>query len=409
MQLCNTRRLHTIGLTFLNRWKNPMNRRQILRIAGGGFIAAASTTGLTACDSSLPAEALVAWQPPADSLDIRRWALSHALLAPHAHNLQSWLVDLDTPDTIVLRMDMTRLLPQTDPLSRQLVISQGTFIEVLDLAARERGYRTEVTPFPEGPFSATAVDTRPTTHIRLVRDAQVQPDPLFAQVFRRHTHRGVYESRIPDAAALQAVRDSVKGLPVHVGLVTRGEDAAMAGHAQIAMDAWRTELVTPRTLLESYHVLRIGPKEIAQHRDGISLNSPMVRTLYALGLFDRTKASAPDSAEIQGQLDRFNAAVASTPAYFWLSTAHNDRVTQLQTGRAYVRAQLAATAQGLSMHPLSQALQEYPEQAEHHRAVHQMVGATERGHTVQMWTRLGHAPAIGPAPRRGLAAHLPRV
>ena len=383
-----------------------MNRRQILRIAGGGFIAAATVTTLTACDSSMPPEAIAAWNPPAESLDIRRWALSHALLAPHAHNLQSWLVDLDTPDTIVLRMDTTRLLPETDPLSRQLVISQGTFIEVLDLAARQRGYRTDVTMFPEGEYSAKAPDTRPTARIRLVRDAQVQPDPLFEQVFRRHTHKGVYETRTPDAAALQAVRDSVKGLPVSMGVVTRGEEAAMARHAQIAMDAWRTELVTPRTLLESYHVLRIGPKEIAQHRDGISLNTPMLRAINTLGLFDRTKAPASDSSEIKGQLERFNAAIASTPAYFWLSTERNDRITQLLTGRAYVRAQLAATAQGLHMHPLSQALQEYPEQEPHYQAVHQLLGATDRGHTVQMWTRLGHAPAIGPAPRRGLDAHL---
>ena len=386
-----------------------MNRRQMLRISGGGFIAAASVTTLTACDTSMPAEAIAAWQPPAENLDIRRWVLSHALLAPHSHNLQSWLVDLDIPDTIVLRMDMTRLLPETDPLSRQLVISQGTFIEVLDLAARQRGFRTDVTPFPEGEFSACAPDTRPTARIRMVRDAQVQPDPLFAQVFKRRTQRGMYESRTPDAAALQAVRDSIKALPVTLGMVTRDEESAMARHAQIAMDAWRTELVTPRTLLESYHVLRIGPQEIAQHRDGISLNSPMLRVLTALGLFDRSKAPAPDSSEIKGQIDNFNTGIASTPAYFWLNTERNDRITQLQAGRAYVRAQLAAAAQGLSMHPLSQALQEYPEQASHYKAVHQLLGAAERGHTVQMWTRLGYGPAIGPAPRRGLQAHLPKA
>jgi hypothetical protein len=339
-------------------------------------------------------------------LDIRRWVLSHALLAPHAHNLQSWLVDLDTPDTIMLRMDMTRLLPETDPLSRQLVISQGTFIEVLDLAARQKGYRSEITLFPEGEFSANAPDTRPTARIRLVPDAQVQPDPLFGQVFKRHTHRGVYEPRPPEVSALQALRESVKGLPVSLGFVTRGDDDAMARHAQIAMAAWRTELVTPRTLLESYHVLRIGPQEIAQHRDGIALNTRMVRMAHSLGLFDRTQASAPDSSEIKGQLERFNAGIASTPAYFWLSTERNDRSTQLLTGRAYVRAQLAATSKGLSMHPLSQALQEYPEQAEHYQAVHQLVGATARGHTLQMWTRLGYGPAIGPSPRRGLAAHV---
>ena len=71
-----------------------------------------------------------------------------------------------------------------------------------------------------------------------------------------------------------------------------------------------------------------------------------------------------------------------------------------------MRAQLAATAQGLSMHPLSQALQEYPEQAPHYKAVHDLLGAADRRHTVQMWTRLGYGPSIGPAPRRGLDAHL---
>ena len=382
-----------------------MNRRQILRIAGGGFVAAATLPGLTGCNSAMPAAAIAAWQAPADNLDLRRWVLSHALLAPHAHNLQSWLVDLSEPDTILLRMDMQRLLPETDPLSRQSVISQGTFIEVLDLAARQRGYRTEVTPFPEGAYSPETPDTRPTARIRLVRDAAVQPDPLFTQVFRRHTNRGAYEPRAPEAAALKALQDSTTGLPVTLGWVTREQEATMARHRQIAMDAWRTELVTPRTLLESYKVLRIGPKEIAEHRDGIALNTPFVRAMTALGLFDRTQASAADSSELKDQIDKFNTRIAGTPAYVWLNTRGNDRVTQLLAGRAYVRVQLAATAHGLSMHPLSQALQEYPEQATHYQAAQALMGGA--GQTVQMWTRLGYASEPGvPSPRRGLPAHL---
>lgn len=383
-----------------------MNRRQILRMTGGGFIAAALPT-LSGCDTALPPEAIAAWNPPPDTLDLRRWVLSHALLAPHAHNRQSWLVDLSTPDTIVLRMDQSRLLPQTDPMGRQMLISQGTFVEVLALAARQRGQRAEVTLFPEGAYSAQTTDARPSARIRLVPDAQLPPDPLFAQVFRRHTHRGAYEARKPSAEAMAALRASVAGLPVTLGLVTTDNASAMARHARIAMDAWRTELVTPRTLLESYELLRIGPKEIAQHRDGIALNTPFVRVINGLGLFDRTQASAPDSAELKDQLQTFNQHIATTPAYCWVTTQANDRQTQLLAGRAYVRLQLAATAQGLSMHPLSQALQEYPEQAAHHKAIHALLGATAPGHTVQMWTRLGHAMEPGaPSPRRGLQAHL---
>lgn len=115
--------------------------------------------------------------------------------------------------------------------------------------------------------------------------------------------------------------------------------------------------------MESYHYLRIGPREIAAHRDGISLNSPMVRFADAVGLFDRTQTPAPDDANVRRQIEDFQGKLAATPAFYWLVSEGNGRVAQVQAGRAYVRAQLAATAQGLSMQPLSQALQEYPEQA----------------------------------------------
>lgn len=381
-----------------------MDRRRWIRLAGGGAITAALAP-MSGCDSSMPAEAIAAWQPPPDTLELRRWVVSHALLAPHSHNLQSWLVDLDTPDTIVLRMDLTRLLPQTDPYSRQMVMSQGTFLELLAIAARQRGYRADVTPFPEGPFDAVRPDARPTARVTLARDEGLRPDPLFEQVFRRRTNRSRYEPRIPPTAAIEAIGASMAGYPVHFGAVDSSAPA-IAEHRRIANDAWRIEMTTPRALLESYQVLRIGPREIVEHRDGLVLNDPMVRVLTALGLFDRSQPSAPDSAEVRTQIEDFNQKIASTPAFCWMVTDDNDRLTQLLAGRAYLRAQLAATAHGLSMHPLQQALQEYPEQRENHRAVHRLLNADGAGRTVQMWTRLGYAPPVGPAPRRGLAAHL---
>jgi hypothetical protein len=385
-----------------------MNKRQFLRIAGGGVIAAATLSSLSGCSAALPPEAVAAWNPPAEDLEIRRWVLSHALLAPHAHNLQSWLVDLDTPDTIVLRLDTRRLLPETDPWSRQLVISQGTFLELVDLAAKHRGYRAEIAIFPEGEFDAKTPDNRPTARIRLERDTTLQPDPLFAQIFHRHTHRGLYESRIPDADARIALADSVKRYPVKFGLVT-ADDPRMQQHREIAMDAWRIELQTPHTLMESYKLLRIGPEEITRYRDGLYINSPMVRTLAALGLFDRSKPSAPDSAIIKRQLGEFNEKMTTTPACVWLTTSDNTRTSQLVAGRAYVRLQLAATALGLRMHPLSQALQEYPEQAKNYAAIRQLLLGQGGSDTVQMWTRLGYAQVSAPSPRRGLQAYLEKV
>ncbi|MBT9465814.1 twin-arginine translocation pathway signal protein [Hydrogenophaga sp.] len=383
-----------------------MDRRRFIRLAGGGAIAATSATTLTGCSSALPPEAIAAWQGPGEQADVRRWLVGHALLAPHSHNLQSWLVDLGVPDEITLYIDRSRLLPETDPFSRQMMISQGTFIELLDLAARQKGLRAEIALFPQGAFSPTTVDARPTARIRLVPDTTVQPDPLFAQIFRRRTNREAYEAREPDAAALQAIAASVQSHAVRTGFVGGAQAGALAQHRRIANEAWRIELVTARTVLESFRVLRVGPKEIAQHRDGLSLNDPMVRVLDAVGLFDRNVAPGPDDFATTSQIKDFNTKIDTTPAFFWLVTEGNDRATQINAGRAYVRAQLAATATGLSMQPLSQALQEYPEQAGPYADIHQLLGAPSPRFTVQMWVRLGYAPAIEPSPRRGLDAHI---
>jgi hypothetical protein len=382
-----------------------MERRSVLKLLG-----AAALPGTTAgCSDALPAEAVAAWRGPQEGGDVRLWLLGHAILAPHSHNLQSWLVDLQRPDEITLYCDRTRLLPQTDPLARQIMMSQGTFLELLDLAARQRGLRADIELFPQGDFGPGAPDARPTARVRVAPDAGVRPDPLFAQILARHTNREAYLPRVPAPADLQAIAASVAPNAVRTGFAAGSDPAALQRHRAIAAEAWRIELTTPRTVLESYRVLRVGPDEISRHRDGLSLNTPMVRALAAVGLFDRSQAPRPDSYATTSQLEDFNAKLEATPAFFWMVTEGNDRRTQVNAGRAYVRAQLEATARGLAMQPLSQALQEYPEMVRPYAQIHDLVQAPAPRFTVQMWTRLGHAPPIGPSPRRGVQAHILRA
>jgi len=387
-----------------------MQRRAFVRIAGGGVVVAATlaTAGLAGCAADMPAAAVEAWQGPGADLaaasDPRRWLLSYAILAPHSHNLQSWVVDLGTPGEIILSCDAKRLLPQTDPLSRQIMMSHGTFIELLDLAARERGLRAEVSLFPDGAFGPDKLDARPVARIRLTPDAALAKDPLFGQILHRRTNRSAYDlSRPIGAAAWAAMAEAVKPHMLRFGFAGSEQASALALHRSIAAEAWRIELTTPRTIMESFEVLRVGPAEIAQHRDGLTILDPMVVILNRLGLFDRSKAPAADDYATTSQIKDFAAKLASTTGFLWLVTPTNDRVAQVNAGRAYARVQLAATAQGLAMQPLSQALQEYPEQAQPYREIHRLAEATQPGQTVQMWARVGYAPAVSPAPRRRLA------
>ena len=74
-----------------------MNRRNFIRLAGGGTIAAATVGTLAACGAvgtHYPAEAVEAWQGPVGHTEVRRRAVAYAITAPNPHNLQPWLVDL---------------------------------------------------------------------------------------------------------------------------------------------------------------------------------------------------------------------------------------------------------------------------------------------------------------------------
>ena len=196
------------------------------------------------------------------------------------------------------------------------------------------------------------------------------------------------------AEAWQAMADAVQPNPLRFGFVGTDQAEALKQHRAIAAEAWRIELVTPRTIMESYKVLRVGAAEIAQHRDGLSLMDPMVVLMDRVGLFDRSKAPAPDDFATTSQIEDFGSKLASTPGFLWMVTDGNDRVTQVNAGRAYARVQLAATAHGVAMQPLQQALQEYPEQARPYAEIRQLLGAPQPAQTVQMWARVGYAPPV---------------
>ncbi len=386
-----------------------MQRRAFLTLAGGGTILAATTAWFAAPQVfGVPPTAIAAWREAAAPGEIRRFVLAHALLAPNPHNMQPWIADLSTPGEILLRLDPARLLPATDPYGRQIMMGVGGFLELLDMAAAARGQRAEIRLFPQGEPGET-LDGRPVAHIRLHANPAAVADPLFAQVAARRTDRSAYDpARPPSPAEIARLHQAIAGLPARLGIAGADDPTRVAAIRAIARAAWRTELTTEPAMMESVRVLRVGTAEIDRHRDGIALTSPFVVAMSKLGLFDRTSFPAADSAAVKAQLDGFDTVTAPTPAYLWLVTEGNTRPLQIAAGRAYARINLAGAALALAMHPNQQALQEYPEVAPHHQAIHTLLDAPTPRFTVQMLARLGHLPQgaapADPAPRRGLSA-----
>ncbi len=379
--------------------ENP-NRRRAIGLVGGGVVLATAT--LAGCAGAFPSGAVQAWQASPDAGDLRRYMLAHALLAPNPHNRQPWLADLRRDGEISLVCDKDRLLPETDPFGRQIVIGCGAFIELAVIAAAERGFAVEVLPFPDGePGAQELPGGRVVARLVLKADAALPRDPLFAQIRRRHTNKAAYDSRraVP-APLLQQLVATAQTSGLLAGDIVAPERVAAV--RKVARAAFETEMSTPRTWLESAHLLRIGPGEIEKHRDGISLMGMMPRLMSSLGLFDRFEVPVRGTSNFTRVTERFQAEETGS-GYFWIASRGNSRRSQLDAGRAYVRAHLQATAAGVDMHPQSQSIQEFAEVRSQFNALHQLLGFDPAQVTVQMLARVGYGTVVAQGtPRREL-------
>lgn len=379
-------------------------RRDFIKIIGGGtIVAAGAALGLVAYPPGVP-DAAAAWRNPgAGETDIRRKALSYAILAPNPHNMQPWLVDLSQADTAILSLDTSRLLPATDPYGRQIILGCGAFLELMVLAANAFGAGVDIALWPEG-APGQMIDGRPFARVTF-STAAPRKDALFDHILARRTNREIYDlSRVPSKDDLEQVIQATS-LPDGLRGGYENEPEGVAALRDIVWRGWTLEMQTPAALAESVNVMRIGDRAIAAHRDGLTLGGPLMNLMGATGLVSREALLDPaSSANAQGAA-MWKEKADTSPAFIWISSDDNSRVTQIEAGRCYARMNLAAAAQGLSMHPWSMALQEYPEMAELYAEQQAHLGGTKDA-PVQMLARIGYAPEIPPAPRRGLDAQL---
>jgi hypothetical protein len=353
-------------------------RKAILMIGGGVILGAGAAVGHIA--TRAPLKAIEPWTDAGDYEEIRRFALSYAILAPNPHNLQPWLVDLRTPDTVILSHDKARTLPETDPFGRQLTIGFGCFLELMVMAAASRGHAVDLDLYPDGEDGPIAVAR--------FREGAAEADALFRHALSRRSVKEPYEDRLPDAGALAA-------LTPHATIIT---DPALVDRVKtLSWEAWIVEAETPRTYRESVDLMRFGKAEIEANPDGIDLGGGMLELLIAVGVLSREAQLDPTSTAYAEGFKIYEEMLMATPAYATIATLGNTRADQIEAGRKWLRLNLAATGAGIALHPISQALQEYPEMAAHFAKAHDLLGRP--GETVQMLGRVGYGPKARPAPR----------
>jgi hypothetical protein len=363
-----------------------LSRRKAIALFGGGTILAA-TAGMGAFLGTRTAHsALAPWTMAGGYDDPRLNALSFGLLAPNPHNLQPWFIALEGDNAFTLRHDTSRRLPHTDPFDRQITIGLGCFLEQTRIAASADGYDVALDLYPEGPDGPVA---------RATFEKGGSPDPLAAHIMNRRSAKEAFADTPVSNEQADQLRQYCE---VHI------DQPMVQRLKKITWAAQRLEMHIPRTMHESVEWMRFGKAEINASPDGIALSGPFLETLMLAGILSREAQGDQNSQGFKEGVKTWKQMFAATPAYVSMTTDGNTRKDQIETGARWVRLNLATTALGLSLHPISQAVQEYDEMKPHFKAVHDLL-ATD-GQTVQMLGRLGYGPQTPRAPRWALETKL---
>lgn len=269
--------------------------------------------------------------------------IAEVRLAPSVHNIQPTRWRLIGGDTLLLLEDVARRLPAADPSGHDVRLSHGAAIEGLSLALGRRGLRiAEVEPVAEPTESG---GLQPVARIAIAAGSEL--DGLADLVTARTSWRGGFR---PIDQAGEAALYMFSAMAGDVQLVRGAESidaiarlADEAGFHFLCDDAHRAELL---------RWMRLSRSDPAYERDGLSAEAMAMPGIVAFGtrlvlgpLFPllRRLGLAATLASERGKFANSAIALFHRP----------EGEDPLVTGRAFYRAWLTLTAQGLVACPVS--------------------------------------------------------
>ncbi len=309
-----------------------------------------------------------------------RTAVAMAVRAPSVHNSQPWYWRIGH-SSLHLYADPDRLLHETDPDGRDLILSCGAALHHLRIGFAALGWTAEVHRLP---------NPGEPDHLAAITLGQHQPTQdevaMAAAIPRRRTDRRRHSSwtvprghveAMAKAAALEGTVLQVVENSARYHLATSIEEASRR-HGDDP--AYRTELA-------AWSGRHVSPDGVPARNTPAPDDTP--GALRARPFADPLLTQPPDAK-----------AEDDETVLLVLSTASDDRMSRLRAGEATSAVLLTANAFGLSSCPLTEPL-ELPDVRE---------TVTERvtgGSYPQMILRVGWAPAnadpLPATPRRHLA------
>lgn len=324
------------------------------------------------------------------------------ITAPNPHNAQAWKFEIINPNEMNLYVDEKRILPVTDPPTRQIHIGQGTFLELLKIGANQIGFDAKINLLPKGDYSFSEIGKKPVANIKLIPTKKLGHD-LFAFVKDRATGRAEYFGDLISESEIKQLMELGNSSHSELKFIL-GEDE-MKPFKEIFFNAMKLESLTYRTNEETRGWFRFSDAEIQSKRDGLALPDQGVtgitRWIAETFFFGPEPEKFHNKQGLNIFLQRYKKKTDSTKGIVYWKTKANTKKDWILTGMDYARFQLAATKFGLKMHPFSQALQEFTEMDSLRKELDVLLQVKGK-EKIQMIARIGRSDYKYFTPRRSL-------
>ena len=282
-------------------------------------------------------------EPAALSPELRDRLLYYAARAPSPHNAQGWRIEVDGATFRVSRNPAHQVLRELDPEGRESDLACGAVVTNLCVSARAFGFDAEVSWLPGG------------ADVTLVPGLQA-PDEAAADrlsaLRRRAMNRSPYRSDPVPGSVLEGLQATAERLGFTLGVLT--DQGGIERVAAIAARAGAMKMTHEPSQTELYSLMRFGPRDAADHRDGLDLElfftpAPAAR-MAAVATHPRV-LSAAASLRLADRIIHGTDEVPlrSAPALCLLQADSLDAGTFLRGGACFEEIALDVTQAGLAM------------------------------------------------------------
>jgi len=303
--------------------------------------------------------------------DPRLQLLAIGILAPNAHNMQHWKFKLDDQDDKVfyLYANPERIVSQ-DPTHREMMISCGTLLEYVNIAAKKQNFGVEIELFPNGQIDEEnfekSIETVPVAKVTLNDDVNLERLELYDKMFIQETNRYVY-IKTPISKAEKELYYSLNDFEdLSIKFLT--DEEALKNISELTLKGLDITHKVPRLAQQTKKDTRMTEYQKNKKSYGVSLETQGIKNAFVKYALQGTLTVMPflgsnkNMAKVTQKT--YKKLYGSTGTFMVLVcpvAKMNDRITQVNCGRLYSRLVLTGHTIKMGFHPMSALIADYEE------------------------------------------------